>query len=181
MVTPKDRIKKLIEVLKSRPAGSAIVYVTLQKTAEEVAEALQAQGLEARPYHAGLDDELRVQTQAWFVESDKGIVVATIAFGMGIDKANLRYVYHYNPPASLEAYAQEIGRAGRDGLDSVCEMFVVPEDRVVLENFAYGDTPTRRAIGKLIDLVVGQPDTFHISHYQLSAETDIRILWRERC
>ncbi len=176
LVTPKDRMNKLVETLKTRPAGSGIVYVTLQKTAEEVAEALKVQGLDAKPYHAGLDDDVRAATQAWFVESDAGIVVATIAFGMGIDKANIRYVYHYNPPASLEAYAQEIGRAGRDGMDSVCEMFVVPEDRVVLENFAYGDTPTRRAIGKLIDLIVGQPETFYLSHYQLSAETDIRML-----
>ncbi len=176
LVTPKDRLNKLIETLKTRPAGSGIVYVTLQKTAEEVAEALKNQGLDAKPYHAGLDDDVRTSTQAWFIESDVGIVVATIAFGMGIDKANIRYVYHYNPPASLEAYAQEIGRAGRDGMDSVCELFVVPEDRVVLENFAYGDTPTRRAIGKLIDLMVGQPETFYLSHYQLSAETDIRML-----
>ncbi len=176
LVTAKDRTATLVHELKTRAAGSTIVYVTLQKTAEEVAELLAAQGLDARPYHAGLNDELRADTQAWFVQSEAGIVVATIAFGMGIDKSNIRYVYHYNPPASLEAYAQEIGRAGRDGRDSVCEMFVVPEDRVVLENFAYGDTPTRRSVGKLIDLIAGQPETFHISHYQLSSETDIRML-----
>ena len=80
----------------------------------------------------------------------RGIVVATIAFGMGIDKADIRYVYHYNPPKSLENYAQEIGRAGRDGRPSTCEMFFCPEDLNVLENFAYGDTPTLAAVEQLV-------------------------------
>ena len=80
----------------------------------------------------------------------KGIVVATIAFGMGIDKADIRYVYHYNPPKSLESYAQEIGRAGRDGQPATCEMFFCPDDLNVLENFAYGDTPTLSAVEQLV-------------------------------
>jgi len=86
-------------------------------------------------------DEARTATQEWFMHSDNGVVVATIAFGMGIDKANIRYVYHYNLPKSLENFSQEIGRAGRDGLPSMCEMFVCPEDLNALENFPYGDTP----------------------------------------
>jgi ATP-dependent DNA helicase RecQ len=171
-----QRDELLLKTIKERAAGATIVYVTLQKTAEAVAEFLAAKGLPAKAYHAGMDDEIRASTQAWFNASPDGIVVATIAFGMGIDKPDIRYVYHYNPPASLEAYAQEIGRAGRDGKDSVCEIMLVPDDRVVLENFAFGDTPTRHAVGKLIDLIAGQSDTFHISHYQVSAETDIRIL-----
>lgn len=171
-----ERDDALVQAIKTRPRGATIVYVTLQKTAEAVAERLAAEGLPSKAYHAGMDNEVRVQTQVWFNQSPDGIVVATIAFGMGIDKPNIRYVYHYNPPASLEAYAQEIGRAGRDGHDSICELMLVPDDRIVLENFAFGDTPTRRAVGKLIDFVVGQSDLFHVSHYQLSAETDIRIL-----
>ena len=79
-----------------------------------------------------------------------GIVVATIAFGMGIDKADVRYVYHYAQPKSLEAYAQETGRAGRDGEPSVCEMFACPDDRATLENFTYGDTPAREGIAQLV-------------------------------
>ena len=84
-------------------------------------------GLSARAYHAGMDDEQRPRDiQDWFIQAQQGIVVATIAFGMGIDKANIRYVYHYNPPKSLENYAQEIGRAGRDGQPAICEMFFCP-------------------------------------------------------
>jgi len=176
VIQPNQRDETLLKTLQARPRGATIVYVTLQKTAEAVADFLAMKGLPAKPYHAGMDYDVRAATQAWFNESEDGIVVATIAFGMGIDKPNIRYVYHYNPPASLEAYAQEIGRAGRDGKDSVCELMFVPDDRVVLENFAFGDTPTRHAVGKLIDFVVGQSDLFHVSHYQLSAETDIRIL-----
>jgi len=171
-----ERDDALAGAILSRPRGATIVYVTLQKTAEAVAEFLATRGLPAKPYHAGMDDKVRADTQNWFAQSTDGIVVATIAFGMGIDKSDIRYVYHYNPPASLEAYAQEIGRAGRDGTDSICELMLVPDDRVVLENFSFGDTPTRHAVGKLIDFVVGQGDYFHVSHYQLSAETDIRIL-----
>lgn len=176
VVTEKQRDPVLIDLMTKRPAGPSIVYVSLQRTAESVAQQLAAAGLPGRPYHAGMPDDVRAETQKWFLESSDGIVVATIAFGMGIDKPNIRYIYHYNPPSSLEAYAQEIGRAGRDGGDAMCELLLVPEDRVVLENFTFGDTPTRQAVGRLIDLVAGQSDTFHISHYQLSAETDIRIL-----
>lgn len=176
VLNPSERDAAIAEVIKTRPRGATIVYVTLQKTAEAIADHLRGAGLPAKAYHAGMENDVRAETQGWFNQSPDGIVVATIAFGMGIDKPDIRYVYHYNPPASLEAYAQEIGRAGRDGKDSICELMLVPDDRVVLENFAFGDTPTRHSIGKLVDLVVGQSDTFHVSHYQLSAETDIRIL-----
>jgi len=176
VVSESARDRVLGELIAERPRGPAIVYVSLQKTAEAVAEMLAERGLPARPYHAGMDDVVRAQTQKWFLESADGIVVATIAFGMGIDKPDIRYVYHYNPPASLEAYAQEVGRAGRDGQDSICQLLLVPQDRVVLENFTFGDTPTRQAVGRLLEVVAGQAETFHISHYQLSAETDIRIL-----
>ncbi len=172
--TARDR--ELVDSIVRRPPGPAIVYVSLQKTAESVAELLAGRGVAARAYHAGMESETRDEVQQWFLGSDSGVVVATIAFGMGIDKPNIRYIDHYNPPASLEAYAQEIGRAGRDGGDSTCQIWLVPEDRVVLENFTYGDIPTRQAVGRLLELVAGQSETFHISHYQLSAETDIRIL-----
>ena len=82
--------------------------------------------------------------------SETGLVVATIAFGMGIDKANVRYVYHFNLPKSLESYSQEIGRAGRDGVRSTVEVFACPEDLPTLENFAYGDTPTLEALQSLL-------------------------------
>ncbi|MEM9587382.1 MAG: ATP-dependent DNA helicase RecQ [Planctomycetota bacterium] len=176
VLTAGGRYDALRERIAERPRGATLIYVTLQKTAEEIAERLAADGLPATAYHAGMDNESRQRIQQDFINSDDQIVVATIAFGMGIDKSNIRYVYHFNPPKSLEAYAQEIGRAGRDGDESICEMLLVPEDRVVLENFTYGDTPSRRAVGRLLELIAGQPDTFHVSHYQLSAESDIRML-----
>ena len=113
----------------SAPPGSTIVYVTLQKTAERVADLLAAAGLPARAYHAGMDADERDAVQDWWMHRDANVVVATIAFGMGIDKADVRYVYHYNLPKSLESYSQEIGRAGRDGEPSICEMLRLPRRR----------------------------------------------------
>ena len=95
--------------------------------------------------------------QEWWAGSRDGIVVATIAFGMGIDKADVRYVYHYNLPKSLESYSQEIGRAGRDGEESICELLACPDDVPTLENFAYGDTPTREALAGLLADVLEHP------------------------
>ena len=149
-VRAEERDTALLSKLRERPPGSTIVYVTLQRTAEEVAEQLRAAGFEAQAYHAGMKTEDRTRVQETFIASDRCIVVATIAFGMGIDKADIRYVYHYNLPKSLENLSQEIGRAGRDGETSVCEVLACAADRVVLENFAYGDTPSREAISRLL-------------------------------
>ena len=178
-VTPamvRERKGLLLDRLRSRPKGPTIVYVTLQRTAEEVAEFLAAGGFKARAYHAGLDAEERHQVQDQFMASDDAIVVATIAFGMGIDKRNIRYVYHYNLPKSLENYAQEIGRAGRDGEPSTCELFASEEDRTVLENFTYGDTPTAEGVSSLLDEVLGLGQVFDVSIYDLSFRHDIRPL-----
>ena len=175
-VEAADRDYMLLERIRDRPAGPAIVYVTLQKTAEQVAARLASQGLAARAYHAGLKDELRTEAQEWFFATGNPIVVATIAFGMGIDKANIRYVYHYNMPKSLENYAQEIGRAGRDDEPATCEMFVCPDDLQTLENFAYGDTPTGRAVDGLVGEIFHQPQSFDVSYFDLAGRHDIRIL-----
>lgn len=170
------RADHLTDTLKSRPAGPTIVYVTLQRTAEEVAELLCQAGLRARPYHAGMADDLRAEIQDWFAGSEDGIVVATIAFGMGIDKANIRYVYHYNLPKSLENYSQEVGRAGRDGQPARCEMLACADDLSVLENFVYGDTPSRNALRDLINGVLTAGEDFDVSLYELSNAHDIRTL-----
>ncbi len=176
VIRSDEQYARLLQRLRQRQPGSTLIYVSRQKTAEEIAALLANDGFDATAYHAGMDSQQRNHVQQRFIDSDNSIVVATIAFGMGIDKSNIRYVYHFNPPKSLEAYAQEIGRAGRDGERSVCEMLLVPSDRVVLENFAYGDTPTRQAVDRFVDLLAGQPESFFVSHYKLSSETDIRIL-----
>jgi ATP-dependent DNA helicase RecQ len=157
-------------------SGSSIVYVTRQETAEEVATFLQKHGQSARAYHAGMPDDFRADAQDAFMSGRTRVIVATIAFGMGIDKADIRQVFHYNLPKSLENYSQEIGRAGRDGLPSVCEWLACGDDLPVLENFIFGDTPTPQSIRNLLDRVLRLGDRFDVSAYDLSVSCDIRPL-----
>lgn len=176
IVSQPQRIELLTRRLKDNAPGATIIYVTLQKTAESLASTLKDAGLDAQAYHAGLNSEKRTEIQEWFMNQPNRIVVATIAFGMGIDKSDIRYVFHYNVPKSIENYAQEIGRAGRDGKVSSCEMFVVPEDRVTLENFVYGDTPSENGIKSFMQLIVDQEDEFFVSQYKLGAACDIKSI-----
>jgi len=169
------RKEYLVKVLLKRK-GASIVYVTLQNTAEEVATFLQRNGVNALAYHAGLPDEHRHAAQDSFMNGTLDVIVATIAFGMGIDKANIRAVYHYNLPKTLENYMQETGRAGRDGKTSVCELLACKDDCIVLENFTFGDTPTPQALRQLVDHLLRQGQEFDFSLYDLSQSTDIRPL-----
>lgn len=175
-VKPAWRDKTLLELINAAKPGAAIVYVTLQKTAEQVAQFLQSSGLDAKHYHAGMKDDERGMVQDWFIESDSAVVIATIAFGMGIDKSDIRAVYHYNLPKSLENYSQEIGRAGRDGKPSLCHTLVCSEDLIPLQNFVYGDTPTLVALKKFTEILFAYQDVFDISLYELSNQCDIRPL-----
>jgi len=179
-VTPcsvDDRLNLLLARVHQHPRDAAtIIYVTLQKTAEDIAAAINASGLSAAHYHAGLNDGERNSIQNNFMSGATPIVVATIAFGMGIDKSNIRAVYHFNLPKSIENYVQEIGRAGRDGLPSLCEMFAVADDIRVLENFTYGDTPSTESIQSLVDYLLSQEAEFDISTYELSNRFDLRPL-----
>jgi ATP-dependent DNA helicase RecQ len=175
-VSETNRNQKLLETLKIRESGPAIVYVSQQKTSNEVQKYLEAHGISARAYHAGMGAEARKDVQNWFMPNEKAVIVATIAFGMGIDKANVRQVIHYNLPKSLENYMQEIGRAGRDGQAADCTLLYCPSDRIVLENYSYGDTPARENIHKLLQMLSHLDHEFSISPYHCSRDFDIRDL-----
>ena len=149
-VKDSDKNNQLLKVLASEQ-GAGIVYVTLQQSAEQVAGFLQQQGLNAKAYHAGLDDQVRKNVQSEFMQNQIQIVVATIAFGMGIDKADIRFVIHYDLPKSIENYSQEIGRGGRDGEQANCTVLANLDGLLTIENFVYGDTPDMPSIQRVID------------------------------
>ncbi|KAG2369391.1 hypothetical protein BDR07DRAFT_1267607 [Suillus spraguei] len=175
--TLDQKLDTLIPFLKSR-TGPAIVYVTLQKHAQEVADHLRPHGMKPMVYHAGLGNDERARVQQQFMESDKGIVCATIAFGMGIDKADIRQVVHLYMPKTLENYSQEVGRAGRDGLPSTCLMFLSASDIPILQGFCRGDTCSKKSIHLwLQEVALKTPDrdgTLSFNNYQQSREYDIR-------
>jgi ATP-dependent DNA helicase RecQ len=171
-----ERLTHLSKRLASPKVRPSVVYVTFQKTAEEVAAHLAASGLAARAYHAGMDAGERDATQEAFMRGGCDVIVATIAFGMGIDKAGIRSVIHFNLPKTLENYQQEIGRAGRDGEPSLCELLACADDLAPLENFTLGDTPEPGAIEALVRRMLSWGADFDVSRYDLSQETDIRLL-----
>jgi ATP-dependent DNA helicase RecQ len=135
-VRPKLDIKKqLIKFLKAHHGESGIVYCLSRKKVEEIAELLKVNGVNAAPYHAGLESGMRMRNQDDFLNEEVDVIVATIAFGMGIDKPDVRFVVHYDVPKSLEGYYQETGRAGRDGIRSQCLMFFSHNDILKLDKF----------------------------------------------
>ncbi|MCF8037773.1 MAG: RecQ family ATP-dependent DNA helicase [Desulfohalobiaceae bacterium] len=176
--TPEaDKLESLARRLLQDPEAPSIVYVTLQKTAEQVAEALHARGLEARAYHAGLSGEKRERIQNEFMQGRVRCVVATIAFGMGLDKKDIRRVIHFDLPKSLENYSQEIGRAGRDGKEALCEVLANKDSLNILENFVYGDMPEKSAISGLLEKVAAnEGKMWEVKLASLSTELNIRLL-----
>ncbi len=181
-VSSEEKLDSLSNWLEGREHQSGIVYVTLQQTAEDVAQQMRQRNIPAQAYHAGMKSERRQEIQQQFMTSKQGVIVATIAFGMGIDKSDIRFVVHYDLPKSIENYAQEIGRAGRDGLSADCLVLANNDNLNVLENFVYGDTPEPQAIAYVLNEISqcsageqGQVQ-WDIVLNSLSSQSNIRLL-----
>ena len=146
----RNVIKEIVKFVKQNQGKSGIIYCLSRKKVEEVAEALNLNGVKALPYHAGLDPKVRADTQDKFLMEDVDVIVATIAFGMGIDKPDVRYVIHHDVPKSMEGYYQETGRSGRDGGEGVCVAFYSEKDIDKLQKFMKDKPVSEREIGTQI-------------------------------
>ena len=171
-----DRYDRLLDWLNANPNASAIVYRSSRDGVDEMVADLESDGISALPYHAGLESDVRAANQERFVRDEARVIVATVAFGMGIDKPDVRLVMHYETPDSIERYYQESGRAGRDGLDSECILFYGQRERERLEYLLNrNDDETRRAVAqRQLDAIVAycrQPTCRRAALLQYFGET----------
>jgi ATP-dependent DNA helicase RecQ len=157
----KDQaIRSIVKFIVGHKGKSGIIYTLNRKTTEELSDMLVANGIKSVAYHAGLDSKLRAERQDLFMNEDVQVIVATIAFGMGIDKPDIRFVIHYNIPKSIENYYQETGRAGRDGLEGICVLYYSHKDVQKLEHFMKDKPLSEREVGaQLINETVGYAET----------------------
>ncbi|MFZ1254785.1 MAG: RecQ family ATP-dependent DNA helicase [Saprospiraceae bacterium] len=151
-ITKDQTAKQIVQIIKSHPGESGIIYVQARKTTEDLAQILQVNGIKASPYHAGMEAKARTQVQDDFLMEEIDVICATIAFGMGIDKPDVRFVIHFDIPKSLENYYQETGRAGRDGMVGDCYAFFSNADLLRLEKFLRDKPASERDMGaQLLD------------------------------
>ncbi|SMP46852.1 ATP-dependent DNA helicase, RecQ-like [Neorhodopirellula lusitana] len=167
-VTPGQKKRK-----RKRSSGATLIYVTRRITADQLAELLAEHGIEALVYHAGLNPGQRDDVQRQFLESKDAVLIGTVAFGMGVDKPDIRQVIHYNPSQSIESYSQEVGRGGRDGKACQCEVLLCKEDQVTLMNLAASDLPSESSMRQLVDRLIGQPDQFYLALGKLGWEINL--------
>lgn len=159
-VSEDQTIQNMMQVIKSMPGQCGIIYVQARKTTEKIAKILSVNGVKAAPYHAGLDSKTRAKIQDDFLMEETDVIVATIAFGMGIDKPDVRFVFHYDIPKSIENYYQETGRAGRDGLQSRCIAYYSYKDINKLEKFLRDKTVAEREMGAhLLEEIIAYVET----------------------